>query len=103
MKLKNFLKPSRLTWIIFDIIILFLGINAILLNTITKGIDEVLLIQIYLPLEFFESLGLKLSTSAGWFPLPNLFGYLLIIISNLAVIYIFSLLISKTISKFLKK
>jgi len=32
----------------------------------------------YLPIMIFESLGFNLTTGSGWFPLPNLFGYVII-------------------------
>jgi len=102
MNWKEFFKPTKLTWIIFSIIVLILVLNVIILNIFDFGIEILVMIPFYSPYIVFESLGLNLGSAggSGWgWPLPNLLGYIVIIISNIIVIFFVSLLISKLANK----
>ncbi len=90
---------NKTTWIIFGIFILILILNGIILNTFNFGIEALVMIPFYLPIIMFESLGLNLTTGSGWFPLPNLLGYVIIVVSNIVVIYLCSLILTKLFLK----
>ena len=99
MKWKEFFKPSISTWFTFGIIILILILNGIALNTFNFGIETLVMIPFYLPLSIFRTIGFPVTTGSGWFPLPNLLGYVLIIVFNLITIYLISLILTKLFTK----
>ena len=103
MQWKEFFKPSKLTWIIFGIIVLTLIVNGIILNTLNFGIEALVMIPFYFPLTIFRSIGLPVTTGSGWFPLPNILGYILIILFNIIAIYLISLILTKLFTKINKK
>jgi hypothetical protein len=103
MQWKEFFKPSKLTWVIFGIIVLILIVNGIILNTFYFGIEALVMIPFYLPLIIFRSIGLSVTTGYGFFPSPNMLGYILILLFNLIVIYLISLILNKIFTKINQK
>lgn len=99
MDWKEFFKPMKSTWITFVVIILILILNGIILNTFNVGIEALVMIPFYLSLSIFRAIGIPVTTGSGWFPLPNLLGYVLIIVFNVIAIYLVSLILTKLFVK----
>ncbi|PID59516.1 MAG: hypothetical protein CR986_05635 [Ignavibacteriae bacterium] len=99
MALQTLLKPSKLTWVIFVVIIFIVVLNLITLNTLNFGTDILVNIVFFLPLALFELIGLNITTKTGWFQVPNLLGYILIIGLDIILIYLISLILTKLFKK----
>lgn len=95
MRWKEFFRPTKLTWEISAIVLGFSLVNLFSLNLFNIGIGNLAMVQFLFPIIVFDSLGLFVGSSSGWFPSPNMLGYILIILSNLLIIYLVSVLIEK--------
>lgn len=93
MQLKKFLKPTKLTWIIFGIIVLVLVVNGFVFNTFDFGVRALIIFPVFLPFSVLREIGLPVSS--GLLPFPNLFGYILIFLFDLIGIYLISFVFEK--------
>ncbi len=99
--LQNFLKPAKMTWIVFAIITTLLILNVFSLNIFDFGSEHLFYLAFFSPLEFFSSIGLDVvaKESDYWIKGPNLLGFILIILSNIISIYFISLVITKFLER----
>ncbi len=99
--LQNFLKPAKMTWIVFAIIIIILILNVFSLNIFDFGSEHLFYIAFFSPLEFFSAIGLDViaAHSDYWIKGPNLLGVILIILSDIVSIYFISLVITQFFKK----
>ncbi len=97
MNVKTFLKPAKMTWIVFAIIVTLLIFNVFSLNIFGFGSEHLFYLAFFLPLKFFNAIGLDViaTHSDYWIKGPNGLGCILIILSNLVSIYFISLAITK--------
>ncbi len=95
--LQSFLKPAKMTWIVFFIIITLLIFNVFSLNIFGFGSEHLFYLAFFLPLKFFNAIGLDVIAkhSDYWIKGPNLLGVILIILSDIVSIYFISLVITK--------
>lgn len=98
--MNKLLKPTRLTWIIFGIISILLILNLLILNIFDVGIEALVIFPYYLTIVSFEFLGLDLTSQVHeGYPIPNLLGYILILMTNIIVVFFISLLVSKLVCR----
>ncbi len=101
--MKKFLKPSKLTWIIFFTIIFIVILNAITINAFNFGSEILMGIFFFIPLAFFKFMGLDISAKTGWLEIPTLLGNILVIFFDIVLVYLISFMIFWLFNEFKKE
>ncbi len=101
MNVKKLLKPAKMTWVVFALIILLLILNIFSLNIFGFGSEHLFYLAFYSPLEFFNAIGLDViaAHSDYWIKGPNGLGCILIILSDIVSIYFISLVTTKFLER----